>query len=170
MDTHIHRITRRLGWVPQKANPDKVHEILQPLVPDKVHYRLHVNLIRFGREICIARAPRCEVCPLDGFVRVLSEKAEGHRHREGEVKKVTKTTKKNVSCFFVSFADHCLSDFGLSEFVSGMKIYDLFVPQRLDDLHARGLAGREQRGQDAKDQARRGGREDAGERERVLPS
>ena len=74
VDTHIHRITRRLGWVPQKANPDKVHEILQPLVPDKVHYRLHVNLIRFGREICIARAPRCEVCPLTDLCEYYQER------------------------------------------------------------------------------------------------
>jgi endonuclease-3 len=64
VDTHIHRITRRLGWVPQNASADKAHGILQPLIPDEAHYRLHVNLIRFGREICIARLPRCEVCPL----------------------------------------------------------------------------------------------------------
>lgn len=64
VDTHIHRITRRLGWVPTNASADKAHSILEPLIPKKAHYRLHVNLIRFGREICIALSPRCEVCPL----------------------------------------------------------------------------------------------------------
>jgi endonuclease III len=64
VDTHIHRITRRLGWVPQQASAEKAHTILQPLIPQGSHFRLHVNLICFGREICIARSPHCEVCPL----------------------------------------------------------------------------------------------------------
>lgn len=64
VDTHIQRITTRLGWAPQKASAEKVHQILQPLIPGRIHYRLHVNLIRLGREICIARLPRCEICPL----------------------------------------------------------------------------------------------------------
>jgi endonuclease III len=73
VDTHIHRITRRLGWVPQNASAEKAHEILQPLIPDQAHYRLHVNLIRLGREICIARAPRCEVCPLTDLCEYYQE-------------------------------------------------------------------------------------------------
>jgi endonuclease-3 len=64
VDTHIHRITRRLGWIPPNASADKAHEILQPLIPQGAHFRLHVNLIRFGREICVARVPKCEICPL----------------------------------------------------------------------------------------------------------
>lgn len=64
VDTHVHRVTRRLGWVPPNASADKAHEILQPLVPADLDYRLHLNLIRLGREICLARQPRCEVCPL----------------------------------------------------------------------------------------------------------
>ncbi|HZQ05443.1 MAG TPA: endonuclease III [Anaerolineae bacterium] len=64
VDTHIHRIAKRLGWVPQNASAEQTHQILQPLIPRQAHYRLHVNLIRHGREICIARLPRCEICPL----------------------------------------------------------------------------------------------------------
>lgn len=64
VDTHIHRIARRLGWAPSNASAEKVHQLLQPLIPPRAHYRLHVNLIRHGREICIARLPRCEICPL----------------------------------------------------------------------------------------------------------
>jgi endonuclease-3 len=74
VDTHIHRITRRLGWVPQKASADRAHEILQPLIPEEAGYRLHVNLIRFGREICLARAPRCEVCPLTDLCEYYQER------------------------------------------------------------------------------------------------
>lgn len=64
VDTHIHRIARRLGWIPPKASAERAHELLKPLIPRGGGYRLHVNLIRHGREICIARLPRCEVCPL----------------------------------------------------------------------------------------------------------
>jgi endonuclease III len=64
VDTHIHRIARRLGWVPQNASAEKTQEVLEPLIPGRAHYRLHLNMIRLGREICIARLPRCEICPL----------------------------------------------------------------------------------------------------------
>ncbi len=64
VDTHIHRITRRLGWIPHKTSAARAHQLLLPIIPPGAHYRLHVNLIRFGREICVARMPHCEVCPL----------------------------------------------------------------------------------------------------------
>ncbi len=64
VDTHIFRITKRLGWVPEKATYEKAHQILGALIPPKIYYRLHVNLIRHGREICVAGVPRCEICPL----------------------------------------------------------------------------------------------------------
>lgn len=64
VDTHIHRVSRRLGWIPQNASAEKAHQLLRLAVPPRLHYRLHLNLIRFGREICQARRPRCEACPL----------------------------------------------------------------------------------------------------------
>lgn len=64
VDTHVHRVTRRLGWISEKTSADKAHEILEGLVPPKLYYPLHLNLIRLGREICRAPTPRCEMCPL----------------------------------------------------------------------------------------------------------
>ncbi len=64
VDTHIHRLARRLGWVPPNASAEKTHALLEPRIPDRIHYRLHINLIRHGREICVAGIPRCELCPL----------------------------------------------------------------------------------------------------------
>ncbi len=64
VDTHVHRVTKRLGWIPENASAEKAHEILAAAIPPKLHYRLHLNLIAHGRAICQARRPRCEVCPL----------------------------------------------------------------------------------------------------------
>jgi endonuclease-3 len=64
VDTHIYRVTKRLGWIPPNATAAKAHELLRTAVPPRLHYRLHLNLIEHGRAICQARRPRCEVCPL----------------------------------------------------------------------------------------------------------
>lgn len=64
VDTHVHRVTRRLGWISEKTSANQAHKILEDLTPPKWYYRLHINLIRLGREICRAPTPRCEMCPL----------------------------------------------------------------------------------------------------------
>lgn len=61
---HIFRVTRRLGWIPQNATVEHAHDLLAALIPPRLYYRLHLNLIEHGRAICHARLPRCEVCPL----------------------------------------------------------------------------------------------------------
>lgn len=64
VDTHVHRVTRRLGWISEKTSAEQAHELLEALVPPKMYYRLHVNLIRLGWEVCRAQNPRHEMCPL----------------------------------------------------------------------------------------------------------
>jgi endonuclease III len=64
MDTHILRITKRLGLVPQKSSDLSAHKIMESLVPPKKHYSLHINLIRHGRKTCRPRDPLCEECSL----------------------------------------------------------------------------------------------------------
>ena len=64
VDTHVHRITRRLGLIGPKVSADKAHDILAELGDPEGFYSFHLNLIRHGREVCTARNPRCEVCPL----------------------------------------------------------------------------------------------------------
>ncbi len=65
VDTHVHRVTTRLGLVPPKASADRADRILHELVPEGLRTPLHVALIRLGREICKAPTPRCAICPLD---------------------------------------------------------------------------------------------------------
>jgi endonuclease-3 len=64
VDTHVHRVTRRLGIVPDKASAERADRILHDLVPDGLRTPLHVAFIRLGREICKAPIPRCAQCPL----------------------------------------------------------------------------------------------------------
>lgn len=65
VDTHVHRIVRRLGLVPWSASREKTTRLMQPMVPDGRRMTFHMNLIRFGRELCKARNPGCQTCPLD---------------------------------------------------------------------------------------------------------
>ena len=64
VDTHVHRICQRLGLVPDNANAEKTHLLMQPQVPDGKSYSLHMNFLRLGRTICKAQKPRCFECPL----------------------------------------------------------------------------------------------------------
>lgn len=62
VDTHVFRITKRLGIVPEKANPEETHRILMENVPEGERGSAHVDLIRFGREICKAQNPKHDQC------------------------------------------------------------------------------------------------------------
>jgi len=64
VDTHVHRVSLRLGLVPPRTTPDQATELLEAAIPPKDHYAFHVNLIRHGREVCKAPRPRCEICVL----------------------------------------------------------------------------------------------------------
>ncbi len=64
VDTHVHRIAARLGWIPPKATAEQAYRILTPLVPPGLRYDLHLALITHGRAVCTARQPRCGACVL----------------------------------------------------------------------------------------------------------
>lgn len=65
VDTHIYRVSGRLGLRPPKMNVEEAHTHLASLFAPETYGVAHLNLIRLGREICLARHPRCSVCPLN---------------------------------------------------------------------------------------------------------
>ncbi len=65
VDTHVHRVTKRLELVPSKVSAERADRILHELVPEGLRTPLHVALVRLGREICKAPTPRCGICPLN---------------------------------------------------------------------------------------------------------
>lgn len=64
VDTHVHRLSRRLGLIGPKVSREKAHDLLEALLPPETYYAFHLNLITHGRRVCHARRPRCEGCPL----------------------------------------------------------------------------------------------------------
>jgi endonuclease-3 len=66
VDTHVHRVARRLGLIDRRATAEQAHPVLTRLAgPDPGDiYALHVDLVRHGRRCCHARRPACERCPL----------------------------------------------------------------------------------------------------------
>ena len=64
VDTHVYRVTGRIGLRPERMTVEQAHAYLESLFPPETYYAAHLNIIRLGREICQARRPRCEVCPI----------------------------------------------------------------------------------------------------------
>ncbi|HJR45863.1 MAG TPA: endonuclease III [Actinomycetota bacterium] len=62
IDTHVHRIVRRLGWIDEKTSAERAARELTPRIPPELRYDLHVALIDHGRAVCKAKMPRCSAC------------------------------------------------------------------------------------------------------------
>ncbi len=64
VDTHIHRVSKRLGLIDAKTSADDAHAIMEAAVEPDLRFQLHMQLITHGRQICKARRPLCAQCPL----------------------------------------------------------------------------------------------------------
>lgn len=69
VDTHVHRICKRLNLVPQSASAEKTHLLMASLVPKGKAYSFHVNLLKLGRQICRPSKPGCDICSLGKLCR-----------------------------------------------------------------------------------------------------
>lgn len=63
VDTHVHRISNRLGWVKTKR-PEETEEELKKLLPPELWGPLNGSMVEFGRKVCKPLRPRCAECPL----------------------------------------------------------------------------------------------------------
>jgi endonuclease III len=64
VDTHVHRVSLRLGLIPERTSAERAHALLEAIVPDGEAYAAHMLMIRHGRETCVARRPKCATCGL----------------------------------------------------------------------------------------------------------
>lgn len=65
VDTHIHRIALRMGWVEPSIGPAETQQLLTRLIPAQYHFSLHILLLNLGRRYCRPHNPKCQGCPLD---------------------------------------------------------------------------------------------------------
>jgi endonuclease-3 len=66
VDTHVHRVSQRVGLIGPKVNPTPAHALLLDLLPPEPHvlFNFHISMLQHGQKICIWGTPRCERCPL----------------------------------------------------------------------------------------------------------
>ncbi|MCJ7479386.1 MAG: endonuclease III [Candidatus Nanohaloarchaeota archaeon QJJ-7] len=64
VDTHVFRVSKRLGLIPEDATRESAHDMLEGKTPDDSIYEFHINLIKHGREVCKAPVPRCSECSM----------------------------------------------------------------------------------------------------------
>lgn len=67
VDTHVHRVAIRLAWVKKSANVDKTERELKKLIPQDRWIEAHHQFLFFGRYLCQAKKPKCEICPLTEY-------------------------------------------------------------------------------------------------------
>jgi len=66
VDTHVHRVSQRLGLIGPKVSANTAHKLLLDLLPQDPHvlYNFHVTMLRHGQRLCLWGTPHCERCPL----------------------------------------------------------------------------------------------------------
>lgn len=81
VDTHVWRVTKRLGLLGPREGANDAHRTLLALIPPEWRHTMHINLIRHGRQICYARNPACYRCPLTADCRYYWEVVVGEGTR-----------------------------------------------------------------------------------------
>lgn len=64
VDTHVYRVSKRLGLINPKVSPARAHQILEEIIPAEAIYQFHINILVHGRRVCRAQRPRCSECIL----------------------------------------------------------------------------------------------------------
>lgn len=64
VDTHVHRIPNRLGWIKTKT-PEETEKALKELIPQNQWIRVNRLFVRFGQEVCLPSRPKCGLCPIE---------------------------------------------------------------------------------------------------------
>src|SRR5712691_13128046 len=64
VDTHVFRVARRLGFYGERTSAVAAHQVMEESVPSRLRVKMHVGLIRLGRQVCHPGRPACSICPL----------------------------------------------------------------------------------------------------------
>ncbi len=67
VDTHIYRVSKRIGFIPEKLSANDAHPVMEAIAPASDYYQFHIQLIQHGRDTCHARKPACERCAISAY-------------------------------------------------------------------------------------------------------
>ncbi|MBN1801006.1 MAG: endonuclease III [Candidatus Lokiarchaeota archaeon] len=96
VDTHMHRIPNRLGWIKTKT-PEQSEEALKKILPINLWLQATRTLVRFGQQLCIPTYPRCNICPVEDFCAkdfTMEEEMRKKRKEAAKRKAKRENTKK----------------------------------------------------------------------------
>jgi endonuclease-3 len=99
VDTHVFRVSHRLGLIEKRLGEAKAHDALQAQLPPERVYSFHVHMIRHGRRVCVAQRPRCSAC-------VLSERCDYYNSGQATVDNAPEIDRPTIQTL------HGLSDKG----------------------------------------------------------
>jgi len=77
VDTHIHRVSGRIGLRPPQMSAEEAHQHLARLFAPETYGPAHLNLIRLGRQVCHARNPECPRCPVQDLCEYYQSSQQG---------------------------------------------------------------------------------------------
>lgn len=79
VDTHFQRVSKRLGIVPEHLDPSEIERFVKEIVPQDKLVSFSLALIRHGKKVCTARAPKCDVCKLKNLCTFFRDKSQKKR-------------------------------------------------------------------------------------------
>lgn len=84
VDTHVYRVSKRLGLINSRVSPERAHGVLERIVPAEDVYQFHVNVLAHGRKVCRARRPLCTECVLGHGCPSYGVSQDGQRRHTDE--------------------------------------------------------------------------------------
>ena len=81
VDTHVFRVSWRLGLIDRRSSTEEAHELLERLIPEQQVYAFHMQMVQHGRRVCRARNPLCrrcvleEICPSSALKQEVSDES-----------------------------------------------------------------------------------------------
>jgi endonuclease-3 len=73
VDTHVYRVSRRIGLIDMRTNAEKAHDVLEKMLAPEQRYSFHIYLITHGRKVCKAPQPLCEQCVVRDWCSYFNE-------------------------------------------------------------------------------------------------
>ncbi|MDY6833629.1 MAG: endonuclease III [Chloroflexota bacterium] len=101
VDTHVFRVSWRLGLIARRSSTEEAHALLERLIPEHQVYSFHMHMVQHGRRVCRARNPLCQHCVLEDICpsSALKQDVEGQSPGVGEAVCMHKTRSNSYTAW-----------------------------------------------------------------------